>query len=40
LHLVKAISKADFKEARAIDRGLNPNIKKEFKTKAIIAIYS
>jgi hypothetical protein len=39
-HLAKAISDADFREARAIVRGLDPDTEKEYKTRAIAAIYS
>jgi hypothetical protein len=39
-HLARAISEADFREARAIVRGLDPSTKKEFREKAIIAIHS
>jgi hypothetical protein len=40
LYLINILTNADFREARAIIRGLDTNIEKEFRVKVVNTLYS
>jgi hypothetical protein len=40
LYLTDVLTDADFREARAIIRGLDTNIEKEFRAKVVDTLYS
>ena len=39
-HLTNVLTNADFREARAIIRGLDTNIEKEFRVKVVNTLYN